>query len=598
MKQILILLLALCSLTGMAQQYPVSSISITLPPQPKPNTGDWAMPFIITAQAKLVNGQVPGNLVESRILLTIKKDGAKFCSGFTSQNAPMSVFNAPTKTWSGGTAFALLGNNCFMPPGNYELCVQFFTSSIPVMPLSNEVCKSFNIQDRNSSPVNYTAPQNIMPVDGKVFTKQEANLPIMFRWTPVQPKPKEDVIYKVRLYEVAKGTSKAQAIKSGSPVETIEVKNITQTSFKLAPRCNNCEWVWNVEAISVERVQGGEPRSFGTSQATSFTIAANAGLRVPGECKVNIDSIRHICDGYTTDGKPKYKMFIYLKNNATTGTTYLGDGITTNSSGNDAPTTSNGNYLQWFQVSDATITNINPLTNPTLTNIANGATLPITFDLVLNGSVNIIKFKVLTRNFITQNGNTTGSLCPTTESDTLPPCRCEFCDALTKEHFSQAEFNYSDDNNSLQLNQMLNLPTQFKIKQLKAEIITFDWQTDNPECRKCQKDDNQFGVIIDGTLNRGNTILNGSYPDGIPNSHELDFNCLPADGVVLNNGASVNLNISLPLQTTLSCCQDKFTFCIRYTIVTTDCKTCSIVKCYTQVPPRQHKLIINNGGGN
>ena len=153
MKQILILLLALCSLTGMAQQYPVSSISITLPPQPKPNTGDWAMPFIITAQAKLFNGQVPGNLVESRILLTIKKDGAKFCSGFTSQNAPMSVFNAPTKTWSGGTAFALLGNNCFMPPGNYELCVQFFTSSVPTMPLSNEVCRSFTIPDILVVPV-------------------------------------------------------------------------------------------------------------------------------------------------------------------------------------------------------------------------------------------------------------------------------------------------------------------------------------------------------------------------------------------------------------------------------------------------------------
>ncbi len=271
MKRILILLLVLCSLKTMAQ-YPVSSISITLPPQPKPNTGDWAMPFIITAQAKLVNGQVPGNLVESRILLTIKKDGAKFCSGFTSQNAPMSVFNAPTKTWSGGTAFALLGNNCFMPPGNYELCVQFFTSSIPVMPLSNETCKSFTIQDVNNNPVNYSPPQNLMPFDGKVFTQQEANLPMLFRWTPILPKPKDDVLYKIKIVEIMPGQSKAQAILNNVPLAEKELRSETQTSFKLAPRCHNCGLGWWVEALSAERVQGREPRNFGKSEATGFSF--------------------------------------------------------------------------------------------------------------------------------------------------------------------------------------------------------------------------------------------------------------------------------------------------------------------------------------
>ena len=93
MKKIFSLLITLCSLAAFGQ-YPVSSISITLPPNPAANTGDWAMPFVITAQAKLLQGQVPGNLMESRILVTIKSGGSKICGSFTQQTAPLSNFNS------------------------------------------------------------------------------------------------------------------------------------------------------------------------------------------------------------------------------------------------------------------------------------------------------------------------------------------------------------------------------------------------------------------------------------------------------------------------------------------------------------------------
>jgi hypothetical protein len=279
MKQILNLLMAIYSLTAMGQ-YPVSSISITLPPQPKPNTGDWAMPFVITAQAKLVNGQVPGNLVESRILVTIKKNGSKFCGNYTQQNAPYSQFNSPTKTWSGGVAINLVSTNCEMPPGNYELCVQFFTSSLPVMPLSNEVCKSFTIPERNSGPVNYSPPQNIMPFDGKVFTQQEADLPISFRWMPVQPKPNEDIFYKIRLFEIMPGQSKIQAL-SNTPVEEKELRNETQTSFRLGKRNNAI--VWYVDATSGFRIPGGPvPKNYGKSEVTTFSFRATNGQDTTG----------------------------------------------------------------------------------------------------------------------------------------------------------------------------------------------------------------------------------------------------------------------------------------------------------------------------
>ena len=275
MKRLFILLLSLCTLAAKAQQYAVSSINITLPPQPRPNIGDWAMPFVITAQARLVQGQVPANLVESRILVTIKKNGSKFCGNYTQQTAPNSQFNAPSKTWSGGVAISLISTNCEMPPGDYELCVQFFSSSLPVMPLSNEVCKSFTIQERNSGPANYTAPQNIVPFEGKVFTQQEANLPTVFRWTPVLPRPKDDVIYKLRVFEIQPGQSRVQAM-ANAPVEEKEVRNETQTTVKLSKRCHDCIGVWNVEAISAEAAQGRAPKNYGKSEATQFGFSLNS----------------------------------------------------------------------------------------------------------------------------------------------------------------------------------------------------------------------------------------------------------------------------------------------------------------------------------
>lgn len=267
MKRIFSLLIMLCSLAVFGQ-YPVSSISITLPPNPAANTSDWAMPFVITAQAKLLQGQVPGNLMESRILVTIKSGGSKICGSFTQQTAPLSNFNAATKSWSGAAGVGLLGSGCTLKPGTYELCVQFFSSYAPVVPLSNEVCKTFTIADTKQQ--NYSPPQNIIPVNGKIFTEQEANMPIMFRWTPVVPKPQGDVLYKVRLIEILPGQNKTEALRTNTPIDILEVKNNTQVSYKLSKRITGL--YWEVEAESAERVQGEKPRSYGKSEATSITF--------------------------------------------------------------------------------------------------------------------------------------------------------------------------------------------------------------------------------------------------------------------------------------------------------------------------------------
>ena len=40
-------------------------------------------------------------VMESKLLVTIKKGGNKVCGSFTRSSAPSSEFNLPTKVWSG-----------------------------------------------------------------------------------------------------------------------------------------------------------------------------------------------------------------------------------------------------------------------------------------------------------------------------------------------------------------------------------------------------------------------------------------------------------------------------------------------------------------
>ncbi|MDB5223371.1 MAG: hypothetical protein JWN83_2038, partial [Chitinophagaceae bacterium] len=264
MKRIFTLFISLCSLAVMGQ-YPVSSINITMPAKPAANMADWATggtPLIITAQAKLVQGQVPGNLMESRILVTIKSGDRKICGSFTQQTAPYSTFNAATKTWSGAAALRLLGGNCILKPGSYELCVQFFSSYAPITPFSNEVCKSFTIADNKQ--LTYSPPQLVMPANGKNFTQQEIKQPIQLRWTPVvPPPPNNDVIYTVRIYEVKQGQQPAQAVKTTAPVFEKEVRTtqtIWQMPGKYASSKENKTFVWSIQAHNAEDrtlIEGG-----------------------------------------------------------------------------------------------------------------------------------------------------------------------------------------------------------------------------------------------------------------------------------------------------------------------------------------------------
>ena len=274
MKRTLSFLVLLVSLQLSAQTYPITSITISLPANPDASLTKWGSGTLtITASAKMVGGRIDGRVQESKLLVTIKKSGGKICGSYTSNSAPASNFNAATKVWSGNNALSLLGQDCTLPPGDYEFCVQFFGAGpAGIMALSEEKCKPFTI--REGEQQTYQPPQGISPGNGTVFNEANFKKPITFRWTPVIPRPRDGVTYRLKVWQLMEGQNTSQAIIQ-QPILGNDVGNITQATInnlQSAP-CKppySCDFIWNVQALD----RDGKPigGNNGTSEAFKITV--------------------------------------------------------------------------------------------------------------------------------------------------------------------------------------------------------------------------------------------------------------------------------------------------------------------------------------
>ena len=279
MRKILSLLLLLVSMQLTAQTYPITSINISLPTNPDANTANWPIStsigqVTITAVNRMVNGRIENIVSHSRILVSIKKGGSKICGTYSSSSAPTAGFISVTKVWSGSNAVALLGKECTLQPGDYELSVQFFGDGPNgVIAISEEKFKSFTIKGKEQ--ISYQAPQIIMPATNTDFRAEDLKKPFTFRWTPVSPKPQEPITYRLRVWQLMQGQTSTQALKVNQPIITKDVDNITQTVVAnlVEDPCKPpylCDYVWNVQAINKEgKGIGGNN---GMSAAATFKI--------------------------------------------------------------------------------------------------------------------------------------------------------------------------------------------------------------------------------------------------------------------------------------------------------------------------------------
>jgi hypothetical protein len=715
MKKLLLFVFNFCFVAAMGQNL-IRPITISLPPNPKANTADWATampPVVIMAQTKMDSGRISPIVTESKILVTIQSGGAVICGSYNQQTAPQSNFNSSTKTWSGAAVTALLGKDCVLKPGTYELCVQFYALNPRQGGLLGEACKTFTIADTKEQ--SYSPPQNVMPADGRIFTEQETSQPITLRWTPVVPKPQGDVLYKVRLVEILPGQNKTEALRSNTPIDILEVKNQTQTSYKLSKRITGL--YWEVEAESAERVQGEKPRSYGKSEATSFSIQEDKkndpkpivnctapsiiipekGMykltgKEPLEVKGNVlGDIEYVslkvfkvsddpnflqklnAQGRNTVSAKPIEMFDYKNASkafaASTKSLKVQEGNANQRSGNvgkPIKTTINfgdleqGSYYVVFQNGNCQ-SNPAPLSvtgncdvNLSITNLkdscmefeGNLSIHKICFDVnyqsptcaltyLNSGSgIKVWKSDYSTNYTLTStspalssqpiNAATTRSYCVTVlipptetsvvvalqgdacytqpvlcqpgayESVDLKFCKCNYCDNVKWELSEDSIVRPVKDKEGnwfLYLSQEINIAGQ-NIKSFKAEVISFKHRSvsGNEECIVCDKNSSTFGNITTGVLNATSWgSVNGVFPvipGGGGNTHHT-MNWFAANGSTTTMGGNLQMLISAPPFSTIECCDDFLEFCIRYTMTTKSCESCSIVVCYGTT--RKHK---------
>jgi hypothetical protein len=252
----------------------VSIVSFTVKNKLPTDVSSWNS---IPAGLFLVAQKMPQvNLQAVKLVVQIKHNGSKICGN--SLDASTTIDLNGVKNFNANELVSALGQCITLKPGRYTLCVQFF--NIDRYPISEERCKDFIVED--FSPQNYTSPQNIIPTKQKLFTGTAVKAPIVFRWTPLLPKPQTQVIYKLKVWQLMQGQTAAAAIKANVPFYEKEIVGLTQLTVSnvFNTTCELpylCEFVWNVQAVNKEGIVFGNNN--GTSEFFTFSITSSEKIK-------------------------------------------------------------------------------------------------------------------------------------------------------------------------------------------------------------------------------------------------------------------------------------------------------------------------------
>jgi len=119
-----------------------------------------------------------------------------------------------------GTYAASLKRTGMLPAESYQLCLQLVTP-VDFRPISEVVCRNFFL-------ASYQPPYPMIPAEDAVLDATKAQQAIIFRWSPVSPKPTQPVTYELVVAEVLPHQTPMQAFRSNQPLLIKEVTGTTQ----------------------------------------------------------------------------------------------------------------------------------------------------------------------------------------------------------------------------------------------------------------------------------------------------------------------------------------------------------------------------------
>ncbi len=113
-----------------------------------------------------------------------------------------------------------------LPADSYQFCVELVAETT-FTPLTTQRCGSFFV-------AGLQLPICMMPANNQELDIAKASTAIIFRWTPIVPRPNALVIYKIQVFEVLENQQPLQALRSNQPI--LEREIIGQTQFIWQPQ--------------------------------------------------------------------------------------------------------------------------------------------------------------------------------------------------------------------------------------------------------------------------------------------------------------------------------------------------------------------------
>ena len=295
MKRLLILLL--CTMLGLSV-FAQLTVTLVVSPTPPSNLSEWsqrkdALTYLVNYRPgaikqvkiktviKLVDGTIAGttNLSTARIITLA--DGNNIFNAMDVLPLESMIFNGKFKT-----TIAATGK---LPANNYIICVTL-VNPIDFAPVSEERCRNFNL-------ASLQLPIGIMPASEATLLTAQAQTAIIFRWTPVSPRPSAPVVYHVEVFQVLPDQKPMQAFRSNLPVLDKAVTGSTQfiwqpqlsmLPFSTADSTatnNRLTFIWTIRAtdLSGNPLGDGNINGDGRSEPIIFFVGNEpaAGKTVP-----------------------------------------------------------------------------------------------------------------------------------------------------------------------------------------------------------------------------------------------------------------------------------------------------------------------------
>ncbi len=269
MKQIKLLLLLLMfgGTAAFSQIQQIKIVSFNVKNQLPGAVDTWGN---LPGSVLLVAQMLPNQRVKGiTLMVQIRAGGSIICSN--NSTGGMQVDEFTTRTFSANELTGALPGCHELKDGSYSICVQFF--NVDRVAISNEMCKEFTVETPKAT--DYAPPTLISPESDKEYTEAEIQRPVVFRWTPLVPKPREPVTYKLKVWQIMVGQTGTQTMRTTQPIITKDVDNLTQavvTGVWTGP-CKPpylCEFIWEVQAMNKE----GKPmgRNEGKSEPYTFKV--------------------------------------------------------------------------------------------------------------------------------------------------------------------------------------------------------------------------------------------------------------------------------------------------------------------------------------